>query len=270
VLTFFACMSVACRASGGEKLAGDPNWTAFYDRPATLAAVQKSNQPAPLVVMLESDPWRMVIGSDSPSFAMYDDGTVIFATDTGYKTTKLDGSARDALLRDLQIEGLSSVSGGYRASDWTDQPTTALLVYRKEGPAYISIYGSLKDDEVRSKVPEIILAATDKLHSFGVVGVDQSNWQPDKIEVMVWPYEYAPEPSIIWPVRWPGLKASDTKKRGEDSFSIYIPSAELPELKAFLKTRKAKGAVEIDGKKWSVSYRLPFPQEQLWMAPKSE
>ena len=218
--------------------------------------------------MLESDPWRMVIGSDSPSFAMYEDGTVIYGTEAGYKTAKLDGTNRDAFLSQLKIEELSSASGGYQASDWTDQPTTALLVYRKERPFYISVYGSLKDKEVRSRVPDVILAAADKLHAFRAAG--ESDWLPDKIEVMVWPYDYAPEASINWPSHWPGLKAPDTKQRGEDSYSIFIPSNELDELKAFLKTRQAKGAVEIDGKKWSVSYRLPFSHEKLWMAPKSE
>jgi hypothetical protein len=33
----------------------------------------------------------------------------------------------------------------------------------------------------------------------------------------------------------------------------------------FLKTQKEKGAVEIDGKKWVVSYRFAFPSEPVWL-----
>ena len=40
--------------------------------------VMAANNPTPLIVLIERDPWLMVIGSDSPSFALYDDGTLIY------------------------------------------------------------------------------------------------------------------------------------------------------------------------------------------------
>ena len=50
-----------------------------------------------------------------------------------------------------------------------------------------------------------------------------------------------------------------------DSYSIFMPGKELPKLLDFLKTRKEKGAVEIDGKKWAVSFRYTFPSEPVWL-----
>jgi hypothetical protein len=38
----------------------------------------------------------------------------------------------------------------------------------------------------------------------------------------------------------------------------------LPKLRAFLKTRKEKGPVEISGKKMTASYRFVFPSERIW------
>jgi hypothetical protein len=38
--------------------------------------------PRPLAVMLETDPWPMVIGSDTPSFVLYEDGQLISVIDT--------------------------------------------------------------------------------------------------------------------------------------------------------------------------------------------
>ena len=91
-------------------------------------------------------------------------------------------------------------------------------------------------------------------------------WMPEFTEVMFWPYEYAPEESIVWPATWPDLKADTTKKRGEgDSYSVFLPSARYSELRKFIATRKEKGAVLINGKKMSISYRLPFPGESRWM-----
>ena len=81
---------------------------------------------------------------------------------------------------------------------------------------------------------------------------------------MFCPYEYAPDTSIIWPKNWPALSAKDTRGRG-DSFSVFLPSEHLSELRKFLATRKMKGAVLIDGKKMAVATRFPFPGEDAWM-----
>lgn len=41
------------------------------------AAFAQAPGARPLIVLLEANPWLMAIGSDSPSFALYDDGTAI-------------------------------------------------------------------------------------------------------------------------------------------------------------------------------------------------
>jgi hypothetical protein len=90
-------------------------------------------------------------------------------------------------------------------------------------------------------------------------------WLPKCVEVMFWPYEYAPDESIEWPKEWPGLSDQSSKKRGKDSYSVYLLSEFYGKLRSFLKTQKEKGAVVIDGKKMAVAYRFPLPAEQQWM-----
>jgi hypothetical protein len=92
---------------------------------------------------------------------------------------------------------------------------------------------------------------------------EMQEWKPRYIEAMVWPYEYAPDESIHWPKDWPGLSSESTIKR-RDAYSIFLPGSQLPRITAFLATRKEKGAVEIDGKKWAVSVRSTFPSEPIW------
>jgi hypothetical protein len=77
---------------------------------------------------------------------------------------------------------------------------------------------------------------------------------------MIWAYDYAPEKSIVWPEKWPDINSNSTRKRG-DSYSIYLPYSEKGNYKEFIATRSEKGAVEINGKKWAVSTRIPFPHE---------
>jgi hypothetical protein len=80
---------------------------------------------------------------------------------------------------------------------------------------------------------------------------------------MIWAYDYAPDVSIHWPKDWPGIDSPSTLKR-RDAYSIFLPGAEIPRLRDFLKTQKEKGAVEIGGKKWAVSVRNAFPSEPTW------
>lgn len=269
----FLTSSVACSPAEPTSLQADavepdPNQVLFYERPLTLAAVKKSELPAPIVVLLERDPWAMVVGSDSPKFALYEDGMIIQRTDTGYSKARLTEAELTQFLEQLELDAIHRFYGRYVTSDWTDQPEQALLVYRGEKPTFVSVYGSLNEPEVRAKVPREIVTAYDRLSAFSHSRSEA--WFPEYVEVMIWPYEYAPGPSIHWPEGWPGLSDPKTERRGEDSFSIFIPSAQLAELRSFLKRRSDKGAIEIDGRKWAASTRFPFPHESLWVPPQPE
>jgi hypothetical protein len=89
---------------------------------------------------------------------------------------------------------------------------------------------------------------------------DAESWTPDYLEVMIWPYEYAPDESIEWPADWPNIDSPSTTRRG-DSHSLYVPYSEQARLFDFLKSRKAKGAVLINDRKWSAAVRTPLPHE---------
>ncbi|RZM37116.1 MAG: hypothetical protein EOP67_02930 [Sphingomonas sp.] len=206
----------------------------------------------------------MVIGSDSPTFALYSDGMAIFQTRSGFRSVKLDRARMGDLVRTFDDPALATLSGDYRAATASDQPDNALLIYGSTPPAYITVYGSLKHVSVRSKLPSQVLKAYDRLRGFSAP--DSTPWLPEAVEVMLTPYQNARAPSIAWPRRWPDLNDPTTRQRG-DSYSTFVPSTELPALQAFLAGGQTKSAIEIDGRKWAAHIRLPFPHEDLWMAP---
>lgn len=265
-LALLIAFSASCAPPHIGRLKGDPTQVAALHCPSALVAARESGTPAPVLILLETEPWAMVVGSDTPAFALYEDGRAIYRTRGGYRSITLSADELDKFLKSLKLDSLAGLTGGYTATERTDQPQTWLLVYGGENPVFVSVYGSFEKKDVRAKLPPPIAAVRDKLRSFE--DERASEWLPKEIEVMIWPYEYAPEPSIVWPKKWPGLDAATTRKRGEDSFSLYVPSGDRESLKAFLATQREKGAVEIDGKKWAASLRLPFPHEELWMAPK--
>lgn len=245
----------------------DKSGVAFFQRPKALAAARVSSTPMPLIVMLSRNPWLMVIGSDSPEFALYSDGTVIYRTKKDILSSKLDRSQIDRFVSDFTTSDLSEWYGYYHATYSSDQPSNDLLIYAIKSPIFITVYGSLSNEVVRAKLPIRVKAAFDRLKAFS--DPHAKPWLPDRVEAIVSPYENSIGQSIVWPKSWPALNDRTTVKRG-DSYSIFIPSADLPKLQAFLAGLKERSAVEIGGKKWAVSIRLPFPQETLRMPPNNE
>lgn len=268
LLCLTGCSTPATPEVEQKTVVPQPDQVSFFERPSMLAAARKSGVPGPLVVLLDHDPWAAVAGSSSPTFALYADGAVIWQTANGFSTARLTGQELERFLDRLDPKALAQSYGRFEVANATDQPDQDLLIYGADRPVFVSVYGSLEDSEVRAKVPKKVVAAYDMLTRFQ--HPESRDWLPENIEVMIWPYENAPEPSVRWPREWPGLTDSRTVRRGGDSFSIFMPSSKLAELRALLKRRNEKGAVEIDGRKWVASIRFPFPHEALWMAPNPE
>lgn len=263
-------LALIASASAGEKTGTKvkaQDSADFSLDPGPLAAVQRSGMPPPILVLVQPNVWAAVIGSDYPAFALYADGTAIFRESDGYKSVQLTPGEIEELIRTLKIEALLPLKGYYQATYGTDQMQSFLFIFSGARPFYISTYGSLDNPDTRSKFPDEITAAYDRLLSF--THPRATDWLPRSVEVMISPYEYAPDSSIQWPKDWPGLDSPTTVKRGDEDFSLYIPSEQLERLRAFLATRHPRGAIEIGGKKWSASTRFPFPHEKLWMSPKT-
>jgi hypothetical protein len=217
----------------------------------------------PLVMLTEFNPWAMVVGSDSPTFVLYENGTVIYLKERKYVSAKLTQAEVDAFVSGLGRDSLAKLRDSYTISEWTDQPTNVLLV-RTEGTNYkkISIYGSIRSLNAESAeappLPDDLTRALRRILKY-----DRTNspvWMPEYIEVMIWPFEYAKGKAADWPTKWPGLADQKTIKR-KNTYSIFIPESQYEELKKFIAQLKPTQAVRIDNKKWAVSTRFPFPHE---------
>jgi hypothetical protein len=86
-------------------------------------------------------------------------------------------------------------------------------------------------------------------------------WLPEKIEVMLYPNNDSKEVPYSWPKNWPNINTPGTVKR-EELYSVYLDSSNYDEL---IKIIKEKSTVLMNKRKWSIFYRFPFPNEELWM-----
>ena len=221
-----------------------------------------SDDLKPIIVLIERDPWLMVIGSDSPTFALYSDGTLIyFNKGKGYFSIKLN---KNKLQEYIPDESFKKLDNSYFSASSTDQPINIILYFENDDIFSVSVYGDLRSkDDARKLTPDTFLNVYDKL--IETKNIKGTIWIPDYIEVMIWPYEYSPEEPMKWPSNWPDINNIMTRKRGNDSYSIYLDSKYYNDFVKLLRSMKEKQAILINNKKWAVSYRFPFPCEDIWM-----
>jgi hypothetical protein len=239
--------------------------------------------PEPVIVLLEANPWLTVIGSDTPALVVYDNRCAIqlrAATSGGeaeYVAQTLDERTYAGLLDRMSLLNAGSrIRQHYDAAPGVyDLSTTSVFVRAGAASVTTSIYGldfsRPKGFDVdrfsaaSAQVPTVVRALISKLRTLNLPGAKP--WKPQYLEVMFWPYEYAPDPSINWPARWPGFQSKWSKTRGNDSHSIYLPGSEVDALRGFLSSGKPRGAIALAGKKWAVAWRFVFPHEPVWRKP---
>ncbi len=224
--------------------------------------------PQPLVLLYIRDPWRMVIGSDSPRFALYENGLVIYASgekkpEKAFLSKLLSPIELKELLTTLDLERrLVGLDGKkFSASSATDQPRNQLRYSINGQSREIEVYGPphgrQPGDPGAESVPKPFLEIFDFLTLYHAKGAKP--WLPPQIEVMIWPFDYSRETPQPWPKEWPGLDDPATRKRGNDSYSLFLDSRHFSAFLDLLRGMRSSQAVSIGDKKWAISYRIPFP-----------
>lgn len=217
----------------------------------------------PLVLLTEYNPWAMVIGSDSPTFALYSDGTIIYWKVEGrsgkYMTVTLASSEVAELIKSAHLDLAKSFASCYSIADWTDQPTNVLVVKTETGYKEIEVYGSIRqsDTVAPARMPSDLQDAFHELLAFS--RPNSQEWKPPYLEVMMWPFSYA-KSSVPWPAEFPGFADKNTR-RSSRGLELFLPFSEFIGYKAFVAKLKPTTAVLLDGKKWAISERIPFPHE---------
>lgn len=223
----------------------------------------------PLAVLIEHNPWAMVIGAGTPRAEIFTDGTII-RLDAG-------GPARkpQLLVSQLTPAELARVKKAIRpaASLWrlkddynlapnvTDRLTTELVVSDGKRMKRIQIYGYSADERQGGMAKVLFLPReVDRICRLLIAlkPAHEVAWSPRYVEVMIWPYEYSPDEPLDWPEHWPALTSPMAFQQG-DSWSLILPGAELPALEAFVAQRGERQAIRNGGKKWAIAYRPVMP-----------
>jgi hypothetical protein len=224
----------------------------------------------PLLVLIVRDPWLMVVGADSPAFALYADGLVIRSQPGGPESSpfvqaRLGVGEVERFLREARLDDLWGLEEHYQLSDRRDEPAYQLHAWRNGERKSVRVYGPLREEgaeraaETRAKAPGAFVRVLD--HALALAPAEWAEWVAPMIEVLVWPYDHSPEEPVSWPANWPPIAQDACRDDPLRAHRILVPGAELPRLRELLRGLQPRQAVLAAGRKWAISYRFPFPRE---------
>ncbi|AWI10153.1 hypothetical protein [Ereboglobus luteus] len=253
-----------------------------------LCLACQATEPKPLLVVATYYAW----GGDtpdggSPSFVLYDDGTIICyhkpaygewpQIEKLYTTRKVVDAKKKS--EELLSFDLSAAKSDYALTAATCQNETIIWTPAKK----IKIYGEWKEprrfDPSMKNNPKFagLIKRENELWKTLPDGIRQTllniekeiliagtPWLPEKIEIILSSYEHSPAKSVNWPKDWPSLNDKSTIKHSDSNYRILFPTKRLAELETFLASREINGPVLIDGRKMSALYRFPLPLDALW------
>lgn len=249
--------------------------------PCAVAGFDPFDGPRPLVVYVRPDHWAMVIGSDNPLVAIYENGDVIFPKGVGgrlrYHHASLDASALEDVRRRVQAIGrVTALKRTYEIGRRAEDKPHAVFYLRDRDREMAVLVDGLDYPRWRPGPPDTappgpnhppreLLQLHEWLSSFDAHA--SAEWTPKYVEVMLWNFALAPGPPVPWPSTWPTLASERAVRRGEASWSIFLDAALLPELRRFVASARGRNAVVgLDGMKLAIDYRFTFPSEPVWRA----
>jgi hypothetical protein len=212
----------------------------------------------PLLVLIQVNPWLLIGGSDSPTFVLYDNGKLIYQIIENNEINRYLVNFTQDEMNDF-IEYLSIDEALYKmdnviASYGDVSPAIAELLFASSDQIFTILYLNITENKVITVYGNIDLL--DRIRSYR--NEDAIKWIPPKIEIIFWDYNYAPN-KRQWIDGFPDLNSPSTVNRRNGLFSVFIERDKYEIFFNYMREREEYEAVEINGKKMAISFRIPFP-----------
>lgn len=215
----------------------------------------------PLIALVITDPWLMIIGSDVPTFALYEHGQIIFKKkkDDTWRYFEIQYNPQEItkIIESFNIsKDVVALEDEITVSYSTDQPENILLV-NLDTTKIINVYGDMQSKVDRKNTPSSFLHLFDEILKFD--SDSATEWIPDTFEVMALDYSHSSKEPLEWNKNWNDIDSQTTIKRNDDFYSIYLDKEKFSDFINLRNKLEDKQAVMINGKKFSIYYRFPFP-----------
>lgn len=244
--------------------------------------------PIPLVVLIEFDPKAFRLAFPHPTFALYEDGTVIYrnevvtpdataepvkaGVDTGYRTFQLNEDALADFLTALNVKAFDDPDNYYRGDDMTDPIESSVEMWQEDDHQYIWVEGDLRNGHTdREAAPADFRTVFDQLIAFVRVEHPEAQvWIPETLGLRLdqndtlYPDERVAEPGGDWPSDWPN-EDNPAFHLIEGRFGyryVEFPGSQYAAVVAFLRTHE--NAVHLAGETYRATLMLAFPNDSTW------
>jgi len=215
----------------------------------------------PLIIFKIIDPWEWVVGADKPRFVMYQNGQVIYRlkTEEEVKFMEVTLSRQELceLVKTFNIsdEFYSLDSFINAAPGRMDLPSYQLIIDIKAKKKCV-VYGNMRTKKIRNNAPSAFVNLYDKVVSYQ--NPKAKEWSPSRYELFLRDNNNAPN-KRKWIEGFPDLNSNSTKIIDGNNYIVYIDSFQFKKFIEYFKTIGEDEAVEINGRKMSISYGICFP-----------
>ncbi len=219
-----------------------------------------ASERQPLVVLMEKDPFMKTIGANTATFALYDDGLVIYRKEhDSYLSAILSEKEKNDFIASLDWDKNLEEFHLYCEAVTIDDKVENTIYLFKDGQREIAqLYANLRNDEkAREHAPKAFLNMFDKIISYNNSKATQ--WTPEKFQIIFCPF--GDEKGTPWPEGWPDLKSPETVKKGVP-YSLHM---DFKYFEDFKKLTGESSLFVINGKTLHAFYRFPFPCEEKWI-----
>lgn len=204
---------------------------------------------------------------DIPTFVLYEGGAVVYTRSDRdgpviYSVVLTKGEVNDLVV------GFAIPSSFYKLKDrYTGEGTSDLgdniLKVDLERPKEIAVYGYLGEKgRGRQNAPKEYLNLYDKLRKYK--NSKANVWLPAEFEVYLESYyDYFVDSGkkTSWPKSMPDLNSPDVRFEN-DRYVLHVNGDKFNEFRRYYSLLDEQKAVEVNGKRMIVSYKVPFPSIQ--------
>lgn len=227
----------------------------------------------PILVLYETNALTFYPFSESPAFALYDNGEVIFTrkdpqgNDIRYFHEKLEKEEFFEFIRKAEFDTILDESGENKSySDASDQPLNYVYRFSSKSVWFYRYYGDLRSpgSTARKQAPQRLIQLFDRLAQYAPLRGLQE-WSPDRYELIA-QCKDTKEATAPWPRNIPDLNSASTKKMDETISSLFLTKDQFQVYQAARAKKSADRNFRISGRSCFLVTRIPFPHEDLWMS----
>lgn len=273
-----AALAWLAASLGMTSAASAATWTS---PPEEIAALTRK----PLLVLYEHDPWMFIVGSDQVSFAIYEDGLVLFRRHAKDLVTTFEAHLPPPRAVALATRWAATLHGApdhFAVVHASDHPTAVVVFRQALEWSMRSAYGFVREDQriaipsassaplrygqhIRTAPERIALDASEQRFRDVYAELvafdpdDERVWRPDELELLFQDLG-TKGAGYPWPAALPALPGSLVDHAAGRVTRCVIPAASERQIESFRRQLKGR-AIRYAGRDWRMHVRSYAPDE---------